>query len=155
MEEIYYTYAYLDDNNKPYYVGKGSGNRAYKPHSNVEVPKDKSKILFLKKNLSENKAIKHEEYMIHVLGLKESGGILENKVSSSKKNLYKYKRKFDSLGSTTVIRVPAILKEEIISIMDAIGNKAELAHKNGKDGPTEAIRILTEIKETLIKTVNS
>jgi hypothetical protein len=39
--------------------------------------------------------------------------------------------------------------------MDAIGNKAELAHKNGKDGPTEAIRILAEIKETLIKTVNS
>jgi hypothetical protein len=78
MEEIYYTYAYLDDNNKPYYVGKGSGNRAYAPHSNVEVPEDKSKILFLKKNLSEKKAFEHEAYMIHVLGRKHLGGLLEN-----------------------------------------------------------------------------
>jgi hypothetical protein len=78
MDEIYYTYAYLDDNNKPYYVGKGSGNRAYNPHSNVKVPEDKSKILFLKKNLSEKKAFEHEAYMIHVLGRKHLGGLLEN-----------------------------------------------------------------------------
>jgi len=149
MEEIYYTYAYLDDNNKPYYIGKGSGNRAYAPHSNVEVPKDKSKILFLKKNLSEKKAFEHEAYIIEILGIKESGGILENKVT------YRYKRKFESLGPTTVMRVPVRYKEKFDILINTIGNKSELAHKNGKDGPTEAIRILAEIKETLIKTVNS
>jgi hypothetical protein len=149
MDEIYYTYAYLDDNNKPYYVGKGSGNRAYAPHSNVKVPENKSKILFLKKNLSEKKAFQHEAYIIEILGRKQTGGILENKI------IYKYKRKFECLGLTTVMRVPVRYKEKFDILINTVGNKAELAHKNGKDGPTEAIRILTEIKETLIKKVNS
>jgi hypothetical protein len=79
-EDKYYTYAYLDDDNKPYYVGKGSGNRAYYKGDNekVKAPESRDKIIFLKKNISEPDAYKHESYMIAVLGRKHLGGLLEN-----------------------------------------------------------------------------
>lgn len=78
--KIYYTYAYLREDKTPYYVGKGKGNRAYVRHYNVNVPADKSNILFLKQKLNEKQAYKHEIYMISVLGrLDLNNGILENK----------------------------------------------------------------------------
>ena len=43
------------------------------------VPKDKKRIIYLKKNLTEEEAFKHEKYMIAVLGRKDLGtGILRN-----------------------------------------------------------------------------
>ena len=35
MSNKYYTYAYLDEHNIPYYIGKGEGRRAYRAHDNV------------------------------------------------------------------------------------------------------------------------
>jgi len=78
----FYTYAYLREDRTPYYIGKGEGNRAYTKSRNEKIkpPKDKSKIIFLKKNLLEEEAFIHEEYMIAVLGRKDLGtGILRNK----------------------------------------------------------------------------
>ena len=76
----YYTYAYLREDKTPYYIGKGKGNRLYKRGSRVFAPpKDKSRIIFLKKNLTEAEAFKHEIYMIAVFGRKDLGtGILHN-----------------------------------------------------------------------------
>ena len=76
----YYTYAYLREDKTPYYIGKGKGNRLYKRGSRVFAPpKDKSRIIFLKKNLTEAEAFKHEIYMIDVFGRKDLGtGILHN-----------------------------------------------------------------------------
>jgi hypothetical protein len=74
----FYTYAYLNENNVPYYIGKGHGERAYTKHNNVTRPL-KDKILILKENLSEKEAIKHEEYMIYVHGKGKENSILENK----------------------------------------------------------------------------
>ena len=75
----YYTYAYLREDGTPYYVGKGTGNRAYQKHSGHTVP-PKNRILFLKKNLTEGEAFKHEMYLIDVLGRKDLGtGILWNR----------------------------------------------------------------------------
>jgi hypothetical protein len=78
---IYYTYAYLREDKTPYYIGKGQGNRAYKRRkTDIKPPKDKSKIIFLKQNLTEEEAFKHEIYMIAVFGRKDLGtGILHNK----------------------------------------------------------------------------
>jgi hypothetical protein len=79
----FYTYAYLRKDRTPYYIGKGEGNRAYyKGKGQVKLPKDKSRIIFLKQNLLEEKAFKHEIYMIAVFGRKDLGtGILRNKTN--------------------------------------------------------------------------
>jgi hypothetical protein len=79
----YYTYAYLREDRTPYYVGKGSKDRATnKNRKNIKAPKDKSRIIFLKKNLTEEEAFKHEIYMIAVFGRKDLGtGILHNRTN--------------------------------------------------------------------------
>ena len=75
----YYTYAYLREDRTPYYIGKGTGNRIYSKHRRLKPPKDKSRIIFLKQNLTEEEAFKHEIYMIAVFGRKDLGtGILRN-----------------------------------------------------------------------------
>jgi hypothetical protein len=79
----FYTYAYLRNDKTPYYVGKGSGKRAYtKSKKRIKPPKDKSRIIFLKQNLTEEEAFKHEKYMISVFGRKDLGtGILHNRTN--------------------------------------------------------------------------
>ncbi|MGA0083385.1 MAG: NUMOD3 domain-containing DNA-binding protein [Candidatus Nanopelagicales bacterium] len=79
----YYTYAYLREDGTPYYIGKGKGKRIYeKRKGEVNLPKDKSKIIFLKQNLTEEEAFKHEIYMIDVFGRKDLGtGILHNRTN--------------------------------------------------------------------------
>ena len=78
---IYYTYAYLREDRTPYYIGKGKGNRAYRRrYKGIKPPKDKSRILILKQNLTEEEAFRHEVYMIAVFGRKDLGtGILHNR----------------------------------------------------------------------------
>jgi len=73
----FYTYCYLDLNKRPYYIGKGTGRRAYHVHDNVSVP-PKDRVLILKNNLTEEEAFNHEMYMIFLFGKKSEGGILEN-----------------------------------------------------------------------------
>ena len=77
----FYTYAYLREDRTPYYIGKGSGRRIFvnkgKP---CKKPKDKSRIIFLKQNITEEEAFRHETYMIFVFGRKDLGtGILHNR----------------------------------------------------------------------------
>ena len=80
---VYYTYAYLREDRSPYYIGKGKGDRAYrKRYKGIKPPKDKSRILILKQNLTEAEAFRHEVYMINVFGRKDLGtGILHNKTN--------------------------------------------------------------------------
>jgi plasmid stability protein len=75
----YYTYAYLREDKTPYYIGKGKENRIYSKQKNIKPPKDKSRVIYLKQNLTEEEAFKHEIYMIDVFGRKDLGtGILHN-----------------------------------------------------------------------------
>ena len=75
----YYTYAYLREDKTPYYIGKGTGDRIYSTNRRVNPPKDKSRIIYLKQNLTEDEAFRHEIYMIDVFGRKDLGtGILHN-----------------------------------------------------------------------------
>jgi hypothetical protein len=78
----YYTYAYLREDKTPYYVGKGKGRRAFNNHKHIPVPKDKNRIIFLKQNLTEEDAFRHEIYMIFIFGRKDLGtGVLHNRTN--------------------------------------------------------------------------
>jgi hypothetical protein len=79
----FYTYAYLREDRTPYYIGKGENDRIYKKKkSEIKPPKDKSKVIFLKQNLTEEEAFRHEIYMIAVFGRKDLGtGILRNRTN--------------------------------------------------------------------------
>jgi hypothetical protein len=77
----YYTYAYLREDRTPYYIGKGKKYRAFqKRRCGAKPPKNRKRIIFLKQNLTEEEAFKHEVYMISIFGRKDLGtGILLNR----------------------------------------------------------------------------
>lgn len=75
----YYTYAYLREDGTPYYIGKGKAGRITNSLHRISIPKDKNRIIYLKTNLTDEEARKHEIYMIAILGRKDLGtGILRN-----------------------------------------------------------------------------
>ena len=76
----FYVYAYLREDETPYYIGKGQGNRAYVKHKNYSnPPSDLSRIIFLETNLSEEDAFLLERQYIAKFGRKDNGtGILRN-----------------------------------------------------------------------------
>ena len=76
----FYTYAYLREDRTPYYIGKGQGKRIYQIDGKPCNKPPKNRIIFLKRNLTEEDAFRHEVYMISVFGRKDLGtGILHNR----------------------------------------------------------------------------
>lgn len=127
----YYTYAYLREDGTPYYIGKGKDNRINRKRRNeIKLPKDKSRIIFLKKNITEEEAFKHEIYMVSVFGRKDLGtGILYNKTDGgdghSNPSLETRNKLSDSLKNR-------IFSRETLKKMSArkIGIKKSKEHKN-------------------------
>jgi len=75
----YYTYAYLREDGTPYYIGKGKAGRINNKLHTIHLPPEEGRRIFLKQNLTDEEARKHEIYMIAVLGRKDLGtGILRN-----------------------------------------------------------------------------
>ena len=67
----FYTYAYLREDGRPYYIGKGIGKRAWERHGSKnkwwKAPAD-DQILFLKWGMTEEEAHRHEIYLIAIYG---------------------------------------------------------------------------------------
>lgn len=78
---MFYVYTYLREDGTPYYVGKGSGERAYKKWGKgIKPPKDDSRIIIVADNLEEEQAFKLERELIAEYGRKDlANGILHNK----------------------------------------------------------------------------
>lgn len=78
MENKFYVYEYVREDGSPYYVGKGSGQRAFIKNKRGR-PSDNSKIRFVKTNLTEQQALDLEKALIAKYGRKDLGtGILIN-----------------------------------------------------------------------------
>ena len=77
----YYIYSYLREDLSPYYIGKGSGRRAYtKGPKEVKPPRDKSRVKIIKTDLTEEEAFLLEKLYILMFGRVDLGtGILRNK----------------------------------------------------------------------------
>jgi hypothetical protein len=75
----YYVYQYLRADNTPYYVGKGTGNRAYLNGRSTPKPPQVERIQIVKDNLTEDEAFALECKLIAKYGRKDIGtGILRN-----------------------------------------------------------------------------
>jgi hypothetical protein len=75
----YYVYKYLREDNTPYYIGKGKGNRAFTKQGHTVPLPPKSRIRIIKNGLTESEAKDLEIELIAKYGRKDLGtGILRN-----------------------------------------------------------------------------
>jgi hypothetical protein len=79
---IYYVYQYLRENGTPYYIGKGSGRRAYSSNRVIPKPPNVTRIQIVAHKLSESEAFLLETKLIAIYGRIDLGaGILHNKTN--------------------------------------------------------------------------
>lgn len=80
---MYYVYSYNRGDGTPYYIGKGKNRRAWESHrrsNGCDIrPRDKSRIVLVKQNLTEDEAWQLERELIAKWRRLEDGGVLINR----------------------------------------------------------------------------
>ena len=98
----FYVYALKDPRDrpsKPFYIGKGTGNRAWEHQSNID-DSEKGQLIrqimdaghvvmhtIIADNLSEQQALKIEAELISAFGIRSQGGLLTNKIRPNPENI--------------------------------------------------------------------
>lgn len=106
----FYVYAYLREDQTPYYIGKGKGNRAWSKTHGVNLP-DESRIIMIETELTQREAFDLEVKLINQYGRKDLGtGILRNRTNGGEgtaglKQTAEHKAKI-SKALTGIIRNP-------------------------------------------------
>lgn len=109
----YYVYAYLREDNTPYYIGKGKAGRAFREDRPFK-PNDLKRISIIEQNLTEAQAFDLEIELIAKYGRKDlNTGILRNKTDGG-----------EGVTNTTLTAEQKLAK----------GRKAELHSNFGKFG---------------------
>jgi hypothetical protein len=136
MSKQFYTYAFLRKDGTPYYIGKGKGKRCYSGggRNGCKPPKDKNRILILKRNLSEEEAFEHEVYMIYVFGRKNNGtGILRNLTNGGEGGSGSIRTDLSEYNST-VKKGSSLPQEHKLKVQKAMLERGSLPHmvENGR-----------------------
>ena len=173
----FYVYAYLRSKDSatgksgtPYYIGKGTRNRAYVKH-HAPLPKDISNITFIKQNLTEQQAHELEIELIAKYGRKDLGtGILHNrtnggegisnpsiatreKLSYAKRNESPETRLKRSLAAKNRVRTP-LSEETKKKISEAnSGKKRTLEARNKQSFAKKGKTLSSNHKEKISKTL--
>ncbi len=101
----FYVYALKDPRSKPskpFYIGKGTGNRAWEHQAHID-DSEKSRLIqdilesgqrvihtIIADNLSEQQALKIEAELISAFGIRAQGGLLTNRVRPNPENIAKH-----------------------------------------------------------------
>ena len=113
----YYVYAYLREDETPYYIGKGCQNRHLDCHGDIVVPPEE-RIVFLNENLTEQDSFRIEAEYIKTYGRKgiDPGGILENRALSSLPEKQSKRRKRNQGKSMVTFWVEDEIRDQVSNI---------------------------------------
>lgn len=101
----FYVYALKDPRekpSKPFYIGKGTGNRAWEHQTNIDES-EKGRLIkeiqasghsvlhtIIADNLTEHQALKIEAELISAFGIRSQGGLLTNRVRPNTENINRH-----------------------------------------------------------------